>query len=619
MEWQDFLKHEAVNARLSPKEVETLLVVFPKPGTVLYQDRKIDRSQAKNLSLNKSTTNNIQLKAIYQKFNIEGKEGNELEQLGKQLNQKFDLQLYLQRPAKLVREKRFEEYGALLSDYDFIAAKVQHPEFGVYALIADYNGLKDAEISANLEPETVRVLQLIQGALRLSAHILIQEITQLAGQLWGRLLLYDLPAIQGLLAKAKQRQVKSWVRPRTTSLDPAGGVLRQTLSGHSNSITSIAVTKNNSIGLLGSCDGTVKVWDLQTGTECFSLEGHCCAVTSVAVTKDGSRVLSGSFDKTVKVWDLQTGAECFCLEGHHQAVTSVAVAEDNVTVLSGSRDGTVKVWDLRTGLERFTVYGHSKWVYLIAVLEGGSMALSGSSDGTIKVWDLQTGAERFSLNIRGSAAVTEDGSILLSGSYDKTIKVWDLQTGTERFSLPGNSSPVKVVALTKDGSIGLSGSSDGTVKVWDLQTGIERCTLRGQSSWTVTRSSESQVLGLYGRYPEVMSVALTEDGSTVLSGLDDGRVKVWDLQTGTARFCFKGHRDRVNSVTVTKDGSIVLSGSHDGMMKVWELQTGKEIGSFTVDPGMGSCAISPDGQTIVAGDVGGHVQFLQLESPERDL
>ena len=40
-----------------------------------------------------------------------------------------------------------------------------------------------------------------------------------------------------------------------------------------------------------------------------TLAGHSSYVTSVAISADGKRVVSGSMDKTVKIWDVETGTE----------------------------------------------------------------------------------------------------------------------------------------------------------------------------------------------------------------------------------------------------------------------------------------------------------------------
>jgi WD40 repeat protein len=99
----------------------------------------------------------------------------------------------------------------------------------------------------------------------------------------------------------------------------------------------------------GSDDGTVAVWDLQTGARLHQLTGHQGVVTSVALSGDGRHIVSGSSDGTVAVWDLQTGARLHELTGHHSAVTSVVLSGDGRYIVSGSSDETVAVWDLQTG------------------------------------------------------------------------------------------------------------------------------------------------------------------------------------------------------------------------------------------------------------------------------
>ena len=67
------------------------------------------------------------------------------------------------------------------------------------------------------------------------------------------------------------------------------------------------------------------------------------------MSPDGRRIVSGSCDRTVAVWDLETGTRLHTLAGHQGAVYSVAVSPDGRRIVSGSDDSTVAVWDLATG------------------------------------------------------------------------------------------------------------------------------------------------------------------------------------------------------------------------------------------------------------------------------
>ncbi|MFM6108296.1 MAG: WD40 repeat domain-containing protein, partial [Sphaerospermopsis kisseleviana] len=272
---------------------------------------------------------------------------------------KWDLHIYLRRPYHFVNSGKPEnltKYFQTLTNYQFISAKINHPDFGIQALIEDYDLLDDTQTKTH--PDQTKTLKYIQSALRLSAHIVTQDKQQLPSQLWGRLQAIHTPEIQTLLNQAQTNHPHPWLRTLTPSLTQAGGSLLRTLSGHSSSVNAVAVTADNQRVISGSDDNTVKVWNLQTGEEQFTLEGHSSWVNAVAVTADNQRVISGSWDNTVKVWNLQTGEEQFTLEGHSGWVNAVAVTADNQRVISGSWDNTVKVWNLQTGKELFTLKGH---------------------------------------------------------------------------------------------------------------------------------------------------------------------------------------------------------------------------------------------------------------------
>ena len=70
-------------------------------------------------------------------------------------------------------------------------------------------------------------------------------------------------------------------------------------------------------------DGVIWLWRLDY-REPLLLEGHAGAVTDVRWSPDGSRLASGSDDGTVRVWDVASGAECWRLEGRRSTVWCVA-------------------------------------------------------------------------------------------------------------------------------------------------------------------------------------------------------------------------------------------------------------------------------------------------------
>jgi WD40 repeat protein len=158
-------------------------------------------------------------------------------------------------PHHMVEAGRFEQLHQWLTDFDFIEAKVS--ALGAQALIEDYDLAFNPDVL--FSGEKAEALRLIQGVIRLSAHILDKDKTQLAGQLLGRLLSFEVPEIQVMLEMAKQGKGATWLRPLTPTLTPPGEPLLRTLTGHTQNILAVAVIPDGKRVISGSGDNTLKM------------------------------------------------------------------------------------------------------------------------------------------------------------------------------------------------------------------------------------------------------------------------------------------------------------------------------------------------------------------------
>ena len=164
-------------------------------------------------------------------------------------------------------------------------------------------------------------------------------------------------------------------------------------------------------------------------------------------------------------------------------------------------------------------------------------------------------------------------------------------------TLEGHTWRVESLAVTPDGARAVSASADSTVRLWDLQS---RCALHS----------------LEGHSAGVWCVAVTPDGTRAVSASADATLRAWDLQTGRALHALEGHTEPVFFVTVTPDGTRAVSTSPDKTVRLWDLESGRQLASFECNDRARSCAVSPDGGTVVAGDAGGMVYVLRLPSGE---
>lgn len=291
-------------------------------------------------------------------------------------------------------------------------------------------------------------------------HAVANTIGSISSRIIGRSLVVDCCAVLPdghIISGSGDGTIRIW--------NADTGECLQALKGHTDLVTCFAVLRDGCIAS-GSEDRTIRIWNANTGECLRTIKGNSSPVTCLATLHDG-RIVSGSGDRTIRIWDANTGDCLRALNEHADRVTSLVVLSDGRFV-SGSDDGTIRIWDAQTDecLEQIKRFTHS--VKCLAVLPGDRI-VSGSDGGTIRIWNANTGKRL--LTIKGHKlgstclAALPDGRII-SGSGDKTIRIWDADTGDCLRVLTGHTRGITSLAMLHDGRI-VSGSQDGTISVWD--------------------------------------------------------------------------------------------------------------------------------------------------------
>ena len=354
----------------------------------------------------------------------------------------------------------------------------------------------------------------------------------------------------------------------------------------------------------GSNDGTVQLWDRQGKLE-TSFKAHEGYVFAVAFGSDG-RIFSGGTDGSVRLWNIagKSLGEPRWLRGK---VSSGAISRNEI--VSGTFDGYVAFWPLDNGspLEKQVSHAGGGTLSSITISPDGKTIVGGGNDGTVRIWNRagklieQTRTKKLAKVT--SVAVSPDGQKIVTGSEDGTVQLWDRE-GKLRIEYPmKESAEVTSVAVSSDGTI-VTGSKDGTVQLWDRE---------GKLSIEYSMKESAQVT----------SVAISSNG-TIVSGDIKGSVKVLRPGDAEPRILRDPPADpfvklATKSVAISPEGQTIVAGIDDGTVWLWILadeDKGKTPRPKTLrghDQAVTSVAFSLYGKLIVTGSANGAVRLWDLK------
>lgn len=427
--------------------------------------------------------------------------------------------------------------------------------------------------------------------------------------------------------------------------------------GHTHTIHGLAFGPNGRTAATASWDGSLVLWDLETGEILQRMVDDApeyYVVLAVAISPDGRRALANYPSGNINLWDLETGQLIKNLGLHISTPTVLAFSPDGRFGASGDVAGEIRVWDLEMGEELLRLT--TDRVVLQLAFSANSEQLISSSGDTLRLWSLKQGgeiqrfeAEQSPIGIRG-VKYSPDGRMAISiHQEEQVLRLWDLESGREirRIDLQYD---VWDVVFTHDGSSALVTLFDGEIIQYDLSSGEEMQRLGGESEddghrsrsivdaiaispdgrtvLTGSQSADDRNLFLWDlesgeqlidfeMEPSVFAVDISPDGRTGLSGGDDNIMVLWDLQSGEALSDFEGHDSIVWDVAFAPDGKTALSASWDGTLILWDLASGEIIhrllGHQDIVRGV---AFHPDGRTAISGSRDGTLILWDLESGE---
>lgn len=97
------------------------------------------------------------------------------------------------------------------------------------------------------------------------------------------------------------------------------------------------------------------------------------------------------------------------------------------------------------------------------------------------------------------------------------------------------------------------------------------------------------------------TVAFSPDGHKIAAGANDGKVRIWSVNTGRELQCLPCSRHRINAVAFTPDGKVLATGDLVGILQLWSLESGKLLWETRAHgERIREVAFSPSGQRLLS-------------------
>jgi eukaryotic-like serine/threonine-protein kinase len=439
-------------------------------------------------------------------------------------------------------------------------------------------------------------------------------------------------------------------------LDAKSGQLFPGFTRHDKEVTSLQFLTDGIGVITASRDGSVRVWELNTGREVeepISAPYHGTKGISVqAINPDNlNEVATGDFDGALFLWNRVTGKKL---------ALNFRKGVDEINHLTFSNDGSclfvvegekrVRVLGRASGTELAVIRPASGFLG-VALSPNNERILTAPIRGRSQIWapvhtqsDVTDTLDRAHNDIVTQAAFSSDGSRIVTASFDKTVKVWDTASQKLLVVFRGHTNELIKADFSPDGRRVVSVDSRGVSRIWDSRTG-EEIFHQAFRSDRFLKSAESKN-GLRGIYLENVAglssnlfspstnepkvVVNSDQGLLVRRGVDgrdsfllkEGQnvawpvidpsgklvaamtdaldvINVWDLNTGELNYTLKGHKGVAFWAEFSRDGKRIVTGSTDKTAIVWDASDGVML--FTLSGHKNFVAIarfSPDGERI---------------------
>lgn len=468
---------------------------------------------------------------------------------------------------------------------------------------------QDPELALFLALEGVELTRADDGTVRRDAEQVLHDAVAVASRI-DRVL----PGVGGRVAWSPAGDVVAALRGERTGrvelYNPVTGAVRAALE-HGSEVYGLAFAPDGRLLATGGADGTLRLWDTESGTATAILEGPDGEVRGPSFSPDGAMV-AASWQEAGRalVWDVrsrtrianidvdaQSGGTAFSPDGQRLLVMAwtpeaVGVVVDMAAAIAAFAEGRDRLGDA----ELFRLQGELSILWSPEGAWSPDGRWIASAPG--QVWDAETGDPTVTLgtdplDVAEDVAWSSDGARLVGVYGDGDTVIWDTAETpfTPVLRLPG-PSPLGDVAVSPSGEHVVTGGRGLTAaRIWDISP---------LGSVELANAESAPEFANEG-------FAVSPDGTRVADHLGDGFLRVRDSATMEEIWRVPAHEafvldDGFEVLTVpniewSADGTLLATGGAD-QTAVWDADTGARRFTVDLEPFVMTPAFHPDSQHV---------------------
>ncbi|WP_230689094.1 WD40 repeat domain-containing protein [Micromonospora sp. WMMC415] len=376
----------------------------------------------------------------------------------------------------------------------------------------------------------------------------------------------------------------------------------------------------NSKWLATASGSVVTLWKFLQRERSDTLDTSAGAIVDLKSSPDSSWLVGAGKDAVIRIWSTESNKLIASLGGHSDELTAVQVAPDASWIASTSLDGTVRTWDVSATGEQATPTDSVSSTSVSAAGDGSWIVTTGADHGA-RLW--ATDESRFAYDprnyglsdagtprtISSSAhdAVVVNSNWIATHGTDPKIRLWDQTTNTLRAELALDKDgrthrQIKAIAGEPTGKWLVALDSEHNLRAWN----VRKSPIQGK----VLSGALNLRVGLEG----VVAFAVRDE--FLLIGELDGSLRVWDLESDSARWSASGEGP-LTALEILPNKEWIATSSNNDVIALWRIGEEARVKEIATNGIVTSIKTSPDGRYLAATTSRGSLEIFATDTWQR--